>query len=107
MGHILRSWICWVGLVVIGVVWGLPRIPHYQVWMPYGYELGGLALVLLYLSLGMWSLGIYGVAAGVMRWGVSLSHNRKAFKIGFTSLLLASGVTWCYMKLMAFTLKLL
>ncbi len=50
MRYILKSWVCWVCLVAIGVVWGLPRIPHYQDWMPYGYELGGMALVAMYLS---------------------------------------------------------
>lgn len=100
------SWVCWVGLVATGVVWGLPRLPYYQGWMPYGYELGGMALVLLYLFFGLGSLGIYGCIAGVMRWGGTVSQNRKVFRIGFTSIILASSFVWSYMKLMAMTLNL-
>ncbi len=106
MGYILRSWVCWVGLVAIGVVWGLPRLPYYQSWMPYGYELGGVALVLLYLSVGMGSLGVYGLLAGLNRWGATISQNWKIIRIGFTSIVLASGFIWSYMQLMSMNLKL-
>lgn len=106
MRYILKSWVCWVCLVAIGVVWGLPRIPHYQDWMPYGYELGGMALVAMYLSFGLGSLGIYGLVAGGMRWGATVSQNRKAFRVGLTALVLAAGLVWCYTKLMVLTLKL-
>lgn len=106
MRYILSSWVCWVCLVACGVVWGLPRMPHYQDWMPYGYKLGGMALVMMYLSLGLGSLGIYSLVAGGMGWGATVVQNRKAFRVGFTALVLASGLVWGYMKLMALTLKL-
>ena len=106
MRYILRSWVCWVCLVTLGVGWGLPRMPHYQDWMPYGYELGGIALVVMYLSFGLASLGIYGLVAGGMHWGTTVSQNRSAFRMGLIALVLASGFVWGYMKLMALTLKL-
>ncbi len=106
MGYILRSWVCWVGLVAMGVVWVLPRLPHYQDWMPYGYELGGVALVLLYLSFGMGSLGMYGLIAGCNRWGATVDQNWKIVQIGFIAIVLASGFMWSYLKLMSMTLKL-
>lgn len=106
MKKFLRSWVCWISLVAIGVVWGLPRLPYYQDWMPYGYELGGIAFVLLYLSFGMVSLGMYGIIAGLNRWGATVSQNWKIIRIGFTSIVLALGFIWSYMKLMSMTLKL-
>lgn len=106
MDYILRSWVCWISLVAVGVVWGIPRLPYYQGWMPYGYELGGIALVLLYLSVGMGSLGVYGIIAGLNRWGATVSQNWKIIRIGFTSIVLASCFIWSYMKLMSVTLKL-
>jgi hypothetical protein len=74
--------------------------------MPYGYELGGMALVMIYLSFGLGSFGIYGLVAGGMRWGATLSQSRKAFRVGVTALVLASGLVWGYMKLMDLTLQL-
>ncbi len=100
------SWGSWVGLVASGVVWGLPRMPHYQDWMPYGYKLGGIALVVMYLSFGLGSLGVYSLVAGGMGWGTTVTQNRKIFRLGFTALVLALGLGWSYMKLMSLTLQL-
>lgn len=106
MRFILRSWVCWVCMVVIAAVWGIPRLPHYQDWMPYGYELGGLALVVSYLAIGFGSLCLYGLAMGILN---GRSHSLKAYrgvKIGVVALSMAIGLLWCYMKLMDLTLAL-
>ncbi len=106
MQCILRSWVCWVYLVVSGVVWGLPRIPHYQNWMPYGYELGGMALVMMYLSFGLGSLGLYSFMLGGFSLRSESLKSRRAFKIGLAALVLSTGLLWCYLKLMDLTLAL-
>jgi len=62
----LKSWSCWALIVAGCAIFLLPKIPFYQDWMPYGYDLGGLALVVLYLSLGFWTLGLYGLVTGGM-----------------------------------------
>ncbi len=106
MGFILRSWVGWVCLVVIVVVWGLPRLPHYQAWMPYGYTLGGLALVAVYLAIGFGSLGLYGLALGILNGKCHSFQTSRKIKVGFIALSLAIGLLWYYMKLMDLTLTL-
>ena len=64
----LRSWIFWVLIIVGCATFLLPKIPYYQDWMPYGYDLGGMALVVLYLSFGFLSLGLYGLVMGGLSW---------------------------------------
>ena len=103
---IVNSWACWVSLVAIGVVWGLPRIPYYQNWMPFGYELGGIALVMMYLSFGFLSLGLYGLVMGGLSWRSDPLRSRRTFNIGLASLGLVTGLGWCYLKLMNLTLSL-
>ncbi len=104
MRFILRSWACWTCLVVIGVVWGLPRLPHYQAWMSYGHELGGLALVVIYLAIGFSSLGLYGLAMGTMNGRSNSLQTYRGIKIGSVALSMAIGLVWCYLKLMDLTL---
>lgn len=106
MRLIWKSWVCWVSMVATGVVWGLPGMPYYQDWMPYGYELGGMALVVLYLSFGFLSLGLYGLVMGGLSWRSDSSKSRRAFNIGLASLGLVTGLVWCYLKLMNLTLSL-
>ena len=102
----LRPWIVWVLIVVGCATFLLPKIPFYQVWMPYGYDLGGLALVVLYFSFGFLSLGLYGLVMGGLSWRSDFLRSRRAFKIGLTSLGLVTGLVWCYLKLMNLMLSL-
>ena len=87
-------------------MWGIPRMPHYQDWIPYGFTLGGIALVVLYLSFGLGSLGIFGLVSGGMGWGTTDVHNQKTFRVGLTTFFLAIGLVWGYMKLMELTWRL-
>jgi len=84
----------------------VPKIPFYQDWMSYGYDLGGLALIVLYLSFGFLSLGLYGLVMGGLSWRSDSSKRRRAFKVGLASLGLVTGLVWCYLKLMNLTLSL-
>ena len=96
----VMSWIVWVLIIVGCATFLLPKIPFYQVWMPYGYDLGGLALVVLYLSFGFLSLGLYGLVMGGLSWKSDSLKRLRAFKIGLVSLGLVTGLVWCYLKLM-------
>ena len=102
----LRSWIVWVLIILSCATFLPPKIPFYQDWMPYGYELGGMALVVLYLSFGFLSLGLYGLVMGGLSWRSDSSKSRRAFNIGLASLGLVTGLVWCYLKLMNLTLSL-
>jgi hypothetical protein len=64
----LGSWIFWVFIIVGCATFLLPKIPYYQDWMPYRYDLGGMALVVLYLSFGFLNLGLYGLVMGGLSW---------------------------------------
>ena len=102
----LTSCFAWIFLVACGATFLLPKAPHYQNWMPYGYELGGMALVMLYLSLGFASLGLYGLVSGWLSGKVVLQKSRKTLKIGMIALGVAAGLVWCYLTLMNLTLDL-
>ena len=101
----LKSWPCWALIVVGCATWILPEIPYYQDWMPYGYELGGIALVVMYLSFGCWSLGLYSFVMGGLSWGSDSLKSRLAFKVGLAALSLAIGLVVCYLQLMHLTLS--
>jgi len=102
----LKSWPCWILIIVCCATFLLPEIPFYQDWMPYGYELGGMALVILYLAFGFGSLGLYGLVIGGSNWITASLKRPCAFKIGIGALALATGLMWCYLKLMDLTLNL-
>ena len=74
--------------------------------MPYGYELGGMALVMLYLSLGFGSLGLYGLVSGWLSGMAVSQKSRGALKIGMIALGVTAGLVWCYLTLMDLTLDL-
>ena len=102
----LRSWIFWVLIIVSCATFLLPKIPYYQDWMPYGYDLGGMALVVLYFSFGFLSLGLYGLVMGGLSWKENSLRSCRAFKIGLASVGFVIGLAWCYLKLMNLTLSL-
>jgi hypothetical protein len=95
----LKSWNFWVLITVGCVTFLLPKIPFYQDWMPYGYDFGGMALVVLYLSFGFLSLGLYGIVMGGLGWKWDSFKSRRAFNLGLTSLGLVMGLVWCYLQL--------
>lgn len=98
----LKSWPCWVLLVGGCAIFLLPEIPFYQDWMPYGYELGGVSLVMLYLSCGFGSLGLYGLVS----WMTASQKKPFILKMGMASFGLTAALMWCYGKLMNLTLSL-
>ena len=102
----LRSWIFWVLIIVGCATFLLPKIPFYHDWRFYGYDLFGMALVVLYLSFGFLSLGLYGLVMGGLSWRSDSLKRLWAFKIGLVSLGLVTGLVWCYLKLMNLTLSL-
>ncbi len=104
MERTLKSWVGPVFFVVSAAIWGIPRAPHYQEWMPYGYDLGGIALVLLYWSVGFISLGIQGLVISGMYWKSDSLQSRHVISMGAIPLGVGMGLIWCYKKLMDFTL---
>ena len=104
--RLFRSWFCWVLIVLGWAVFFLPKMPFYENWMPYGYDLGGVALVVLYLSCGLGSLGFYGLMTGVLSFRSNSLKSKQALKVGSVALCLAIGLVWGYGKLMQLTLRL-
>ena len=104
---ILHSWLPWVSVVMVGVVWGLPRIPYYQDWLPYGYDLGGPALVALYMALGFGSLGMFGLVIGFMRLEQNSKQRHRALLLGGGGFVLAWTFAGLYMFLMEVSLSLM
>jgi hypothetical protein len=90
---LLRSWVGWTLLVVIGVVWGVPRLPLYHRDLPYIYDLGGTIFVLWYMGLGFLSLGFYGLVTGLFPLRTSWRARLRGFLLGGGSLLL-TGILW-------------
>ena len=107
VGYILQSWLPWVSLVMVSVLWGLPRIPHYQDWLPYGYDLGGPALVALYMALGFGSLGMFGLVTGFIRLEYSPERRHRALLLGGGGFVLAGSFVGLYMFLMNVSLSLM
>ena len=102
----LGSWIFWVFIIVGCATFLLPKIPYYQDWVPYRYDLGGIALVVLYLSFGFLNLGLYGLVMGGLSWRSDSLKSRRAFKIGLACVGGVIGLVWCYLKWMNLTLSL-
>ena len=100
------SWFPWVTFVVVGVVWGLPGVPYYQDWLPYGYDLGGPALVALYMALGFLSLGMFGMVTGLMGLEKSREQRHRALLLGGGGVVLAWAFGGLYMILMDISLSL-
>ena len=95
----LESWIFWVIFAAGCAVFVLPHVAFYQVWMPYGYDLGGIALVVLYLSIGFGSLGLY----CLIDWLTATPTNRVVLKVGTAGLCVFVGLICCYLILMDLT----
>ncbi len=93
-------------LLVCGVTMVLPQVPYYQDWMPYGYDLGGTALVVLYLAFGFFSLGAYGLSIGGRRFEMPLGKNPRPIRIGLVATAVGLGLLWSYGKLMDLNMSL-
>ncbi len=104
MRCILKSWVGPVLFVISVSVWGIPWMPHYQTWMPYGYDLGGIALVVLYCSVGFVSLGLHGLVMSVVYRKPASLQRGQVLSISVVTLGIGMGLVWFYNKLMAFTL---
>ena len=97
-----KSWPFLILFVAGYAIFLLPEIPYYQNWMPYGYELGGVSLVMIYLSCGFGSLGLYGLVS----WMTASQKKPFILKVGMVSFGLTAALMWCYGKLMNLTLSL-
>ncbi len=94
-------------VVVACATWVLPQVPFYKNWMPYGYDLGGIALVMMYISFGFVSLGLYGLFLGGLSWRSDSVQSWQALKIGSAAISLGLGLIWCYLALMELNLSVL
>ena len=93
MMTMLQSWVWWMLMIVIGVVWGLPQFPHYHRNLPYIYDLGGPIFVIWYLGFGVLSLGLYGLMTGLLHVGISWKTCNLAFVLAAGSVIV-TGVLW-------------
>jgi hypothetical protein len=96
----MKFWTVWIFVVSAGVLWGLPRVPHFHVDLPYIYHLGGLALVVWYLGLGFFSLGLYIIMTECLSVGACRIRGLSAYLIGGGALILAGGCSWLYLILL-------
>jgi len=92
--------VCWVCLVAVGVVWGLPRMPHYHEDLPHIYALGGPALVVWYIGLGFLSIGLYGLLAGLLNWEFTRVQRVRAFYYGVGCVVFAGACGVLYVVMM-------
>ena len=104
MRPIQKSWVGPLLFIVSAAVLVIPWMPHYQDWMPYGYDLGGIALVVSYCGLGSLSLGMTGLILGSIYWKLDLLQSRRVFTVGVVALGIGIGLMWCYNILMDLTL---
>lgn len=102
----IKSWTGWIFVVSAGVLWGLPRVPHFHVDLPYIYHLGGLALVVLYLGLGFFSLGLYIIMTEFLSVGACRIRGLSAYLIGGGALFLAGGCGWLYLLLLGMSVNI-
>lgn len=96
----MKGWPVWIFCVSALALWGIPHVPYFHVDLPYIFDLGGCALVVLYLGGGFLSLGLYftiieGLDVPVCR--VKLPY---AVLIGGGALMLAGGCFWLYLTLL-------
>lgn len=96
----MRSWPGWVFVVSAGVLWGLPRFPYFHVDLPYIYHLGGFALVVWYLGLGFFSLGLYIIMTKWLSGGTFRLRGLYVYLVGAGALILAGGCGWLYLMLL-------
>ncbi len=101
---ILQSWVVWIFVVAMGVVWGLPHLPHYHRDLPYIYDLGGTIFVMWYMGLGFLSLGLYGLVTSFVHLGTF--WRVRIFFLGWGSLLLAAILWWLQDVFMNLSIRL-
>lgn len=94
-----KGWPVWIFGVSIFALWGIPHVPFFHVDLPYIFELGGSALVVLYFGVGFLSLGLYLTISERLLAPVRLVKSYPVY-IGGGALLLAGGCFWLYLTLL-------
>lgn len=102
----ITSWTVWIFFVSAGVLWGLPRVPHFHVDLPYIHHLGGPALVAWYLGLGVLSFGLYIIMTEWLSVGMFRIRSPYAYLIGGGALILAVGCGWLYLILLGMSVNI-
>ncbi len=102
----MRSWPGWGFVVSAGVLWGFPRVPHYHEDLPYIYDLGGLALVALYIGVGFLSFGLYVFVTERLSAGLFQVMRLRPIFIGGGALILAGLLGWLYFILLGISLSM-
>ena len=88
--RILGHWSFVAFLFLSGVLWGITKLPFYQEGLPYLYDLGGLALVAFYLSLGCLSVCV-GVGPLLMAPRLANFSTKRLSGLAMSSAVLAWG----------------
>lgn len=95
----MKGWSVWIFCVSALALWGIPHVPYFHVDLPYIFELGGSALVVLYLGAGFLSLGLYLTIIESLNAPVRQVKPYAVF-IGGGALMLAGGCFWLYLTLL-------
>ncbi|MDT3779551.1 hypothetical protein PJI16_18460 [Nitrospira sp. MA-1] len=101
----ITSWPVWMVLLSAGVTVGLPRVPYYQQGLPYIYDLGGMALVVWFIGLGLLILGLYFVVMGIVGAEWFLSRRLSAVLFGGAALILGECCHWLYLFLLEMSVR--
>ena len=101
----IKSWPGWTFFVCAVVLWGLPRVPYYHEDLPYIHDLGGLALVVWYIGLGLLTLGLNVIVTECLSEGVHRVKSRHELLIGGGALILACGLGWLYLILLGMSVR--
>lgn len=96
----IKIWPVWIFCVSALALWGIPCVPYFHVDLPYIFNLGGSALVALYIGVGFLSLGGYLTIIGRLNAPGRRVKLPYAVFIGGGALLLASGCFWLYLTLL-------
>lgn len=102
----LQFWPVWMFGVSAGVLWGLPRLPHYHVDLPYIYDLGGCAVVAWYMGLGFLSLGCYILSTEALRRHACRHKRVDAVLTGGVAFMLAGGFWGLYHVLLEMSVNI-
>jgi hypothetical protein len=101
----IKGWPVWIFCVSALALWGIPHVPYFHVDLPYIFELGGSALVVLYLGVGFFSLGLYLTIIERLKTPVR-TVTPHAVLIGGGAFMLAGGCFWLYLTLLRMSVAL-